>query len=69
MSESEASPEAPRSHTLTHSHNQIKSNSIYILAAAIGIIFSSVPMLLAGGQGKGTPNDTRVDGALCSLLI
>ena len=54
----------PVSHTLAHTHNQIKSNS-NCLVAAVGHLLSC-PRLVAGGCRKKTPNGTQVEWCLLS---
>ena len=54
----------PVSHTLTHTHNQIKSNS-NCLVAAVGHLLNC-PRLVAGGCREKTPNGTQVEWCLLS---
>ena len=57
----------PVSHTLAHTHNQIKSNS-NCLVAAVGHLLSC-PRLVAGGvQGKKLQMAHRWSGAVCPML-
>ena len=55
----------PVSHTLAHTHNQIKSNS-NCLVAAVGHLLSCPKLVARGVQGKKTPNGTQVEWCLLS---